>query len=72
MNLRESVEQAAETIKQDQLCSSEAHCLLTEALKCPDIILAEGIMDAGCLHRKSISQHEDCGIEIVDNLPVLL
>lgn len=67
MNLRESIEQAAETIRQGQLCASEAHCLLTEALKCPDVILAEGVMT-----KRWVTQHEDCGIEIVENLPVLL
>ena len=40
MNLRESVEQAVKTIMNDQLCASESHCLLVEALKCPDYDVA--------------------------------
>ena len=58
MNLRESVEKAAETINQKQPCASEAYCLLTEALECPDIT-PEEMMD-------------DFGIEVVENAPVLL
>ena len=72
MNLREAVEKAAETINQKQPCASEAHCLLTEALKCPDIILSEGTMHRSWVVGEPLSQLEDFGIEVVENAPVLL
>ena len=72
MNLRESIEKTAETIMDDQLCASEAHCLLTEALKCPDIILFQEGCSVGKSSAAETEQYEDLGIEVVENAPVLL
>jgi len=33
MTLREALEEAAERIRTEQLCASEAHCLLIKVLK---------------------------------------